>query len=215
LVAPLVASSQHLETMTVRLDTLTGESLIACLPALARLRIEVFRAWPYLYDGDEAYERAYLQTYAACPRAAVIVAWDGGEPVGASTCIPLEEAGAVVEPFRKRGWEPSRFFYFGESVLRPAYRGRGIGVAFFEAREAHALSVSNCDHACFCSVRRPPNHPACPPDYTPLDAFWRRRGYQPVPGLECTMSWKDVGETAETAKPLVFWIKMLRSGAPL
>ena len=200
----------------MRLETMTGADLIACLPALARLRIEIFRAWPYLYEGNDAYERAYLQSYASCPRAAVIVAWDGDEPVGASTCMPLEEAeAAITEPFRNRGWEPSRFFYFGESVLRAEYRGKGVGVDFFAAREAHALRVSDCDHACFCSVRRPPDHPARPPDYTPLDAFWRRRGYRPAPGLECTMSWKDVGEAGETSKPLAFWIKALRSAAPL
>jgi len=45
--------------------TLTGDGLTAALADLARLRIAVFRDWPYLYDGDEAYEREYLRAYAA------------------------------------------------------------------------------------------------------------------------------------------------------
>eukprot|EP01031_Cornospumella_fuschlensis_P048144 gene48144-58971_t len=36
------------------------QSVADVLPALARLRITVFRDFPYLYDGDPAYEAAYL-----------------------------------------------------------------------------------------------------------------------------------------------------------
>ena len=35
---------------------LTGEALGAALDDVARLRIEVFRAFPYLYDGDAEYD---------------------------------------------------------------------------------------------------------------------------------------------------------------
>lgn len=36
---------------------------------LASLRIRVFRDFPYLYEGDRQYERRYLRTYFASPRA--------------------------------------------------------------------------------------------------------------------------------------------------
>ncbi|HTW28573.1 MAG TPA: GNAT family N-acetyltransferase [Acetobacteraceae bacterium] len=199
----------------VRIETVRGAALLPLLPALGRLRTDVFRDYPYLYDGDPAYETTYLRTYADSPGAAVIVAFAGDEPVGASTCIPLaHETDNVTAPFRARGWDPARFFYFGESVLRRAWRGRGIGVAFFAGREAHARAASTCDFACFCAVQRPADHPARPADHVPLDAFWRKRGYTPYPDLVCTMSWREVGAMAETTKPLAFWIGSLR-GAPL
>ena len=44
--------------MTVTTRVLTGDDLAAALPDVARLRIDVFRDWPYLYDGDADYERA-------------------------------------------------------------------------------------------------------------------------------------------------------------
>jgi GNAT superfamily N-acetyltransferase len=199
----------------LRIETLTGDALLPILPDLARLRLTVFRTWPYLYDGDEAYERRYLQTYIKSPGAAVVVAWDGDTPVGASTCLPMtEEEENVSAPFVARGWDPARFFYFGESVLLPTYRGGGTGVAFFNAREAHARRISNCDYACFCSVKRPEDHPARPQGWVPLHDFWRKRGFTPYPDLICTMSWKDVGEPQETPKQLTFWMKSLR-GAPL
>ena len=52
---------------------LTGDSVGAVLDDLARLRIAVFRDWPYLYDGDPAYERDYLRAYQS-PGAVVVAA---------------------------------------------------------------------------------------------------------------------------------------------
>ncbi|AHJ63329.1 Acetyltransferase, GNAT family [Granulibacter bethesdensis] len=210
-----IMSQTSSSSPSLRIETLSGEALVPVLPALAHLRLSVFRTWPYLYDGDQAYEQRYLQTYVRSPGAGVVLAWDGARAVGASTCLPMvEEEENVSEPFRKRGWDPARFFYFGESVLLPEYRGCGVGVAFFREREAHAKRVSNCDYATFCSVKRPENHPSRPADWVPLHEFWTRRGFTPFPSLTCRMSWKDVGEADETEKELTFWIKSL-SGTPL
>ena len=199
------------ETEPIRVETLTGEALIPHLPALARLRITVFRTWPYLYDGSEAYESGYMRTYADSPRAAVVIAFAGEEPVGASTCLPLtDESENVQAPFLAHGIEPSRVFYFGESVLLPRLRGQGIGVRFFEAREAHARAASDAEFACFCSVERAPDDPRRPPGYTPLDAFWRKRGYQPMPGFACSMDWREVGQAEDTPHKLNFWGRALR-----
>ncbi len=195
--------------------TRTGAQIAPIIPALAALRCRIFRSWPYLYDGDEAYERRYLRIYADSPRAAIIVATDGDDIVGASTCLPLtDETDEVKAPFLAQNIDPARVFYFGESVLREDYRGHGIGVAFFAAREAHARATSACDFAAFASVIRPPDHPARSPGYIGLDAFWIRRGYTRRGDLICHMAWKDLDDAVETEKPLVFWMKSL-TGAPL
>lgn len=187
-----------------------GEAVLPHVPALARLRRIVFRDWPYLYDGDEAYEAKYIATYAACPRAALVVAWDGAEAVGLSTCLPLQdETENVVAPFRAAGLNPADWFYFGESVLLPAYRGQGVGVAFFEQREAHARSFGTYRHAAFCAVQRPADHPMRPPSAVPLDGFWHHRGFTRHPGLACTMRWRDLGQAEETDHPMQFWTKDL------
>ena len=43
--------------MSLRVALLTGTALGQVLPDLARLRITVFRDWPYLYEGTLAYEQ--------------------------------------------------------------------------------------------------------------------------------------------------------------
>ena len=195
----------------MRIETFRGLDILPYLEPLAALRTEIFRNWPYLYEGSDEYEQTYLRRYASSRNAAVVIAFDRFErPVGASTCIPLaDEVAAIQEPFRQRGDEPHRFLYFGESVLLPEHRGRGIGHAFFDAREAHARTIAGCDFTCFCSVWRPEPHPARQANLPPLDAFWRRRGYAPAENLSCYLPWLDVGGTEETLKRLDFWIRPL------
>ena len=188
--------------------TLTGDGLTAALADLARLRIAVFRDWPYLYDGDEAYERGYLRAYAA-PGAVVVAAMDGSRMVGAATGAPMEHhASDFAAAFAARPEPLEQIFYCAESVLLPEYRGHGLGHAFFDGREAQGRALGRRWSA-FCSVVRPDDHPARPAGYRPLDGFWRKRGYAPLPGVTAQFRWRDLGEAEETAKPLQFWMKPL------
>ncbi|HLL24828.1 MAG TPA: GNAT family N-acetyltransferase, partial [Kofleriaceae bacterium] len=59
--------------MTVGVERVVGDAIGPYLPALAALRIRVFREWPYLYDGSLAYEEAYLASYVS-PDAIVVLA---------------------------------------------------------------------------------------------------------------------------------------------
>ena len=58
---------------------------------MARLRIAVFRDWPYLDDGDIACEEAYLQVYRDSRDAILVGALDGDRLVGAATGAPMED----------------------------------------------------------------------------------------------------------------------------
>lgn len=194
--------------MTVTTRVLTGDDLAAVLDDVARLRIRVFRDWPYLYDGDPDYERRYLAAYQS-PGAVVVVAEDQGRIVGASTGAPMaDHAEDFAAAFANRPEPLSGIFYCAELVLLPAYRGLGLGHAFFDAREQHARRLGAA-YCAFCSVQRPADHPARPVDYRTLDDFWRKRGYRPLPGVIARFSWTDVGELAETEKPLQFWMRSL------
>jgi len=194
---------------TVRLEILTGPSLEAALPALAGLRIKVFREWPYLYDGDLAYEEAYLQRYRNSKDAIVVGAFDADRLVGASTGTPLvDHAEDFAVAFAGSEIDLNTVFYCAESVLLPAYRGLGLGHSFFDARESHARDRGYLLSA-FCGVLRPQDHPMKDKDYAPLDPFWRKRGYAPLQGVVAQFSWKDIGSSCATDKPLQFWAQEL------
>lgn len=193
--------------MTIAVRPLTGDELATALGPLAQLRIAVFAAFPYLYDGDAAYEAEYLREFAAAPDAVLVAAFDGDAIVGAATAAPMVHQKAEFrDPFAARGIDVARLFYFGESVLLPEDRGRGIGHAFFDHREAQARTCG-ANAACFAAVIRPADHAARPADYAPLDPFWARRGYARVPGLVTELGWKDQGDADETMKPMQYWLK--------
>lgn len=197
----------------LEVETLEGAALAArideALPALAQLRIDVFRVYPYLYDGDAEYERKYLRSYAEAPGAVVVLAKDGARIVGAATGAPMaEQKEAWAKPLATRGYNLDTLFYCGESVLLEAYRGRGLGHAFFDERE-RAARRGGATHSCFCAVIRPEDDPRRPADYRPLDPFWRARGYAPVEGAEAHFGWREVGGAEEVENRLQVWLRAL------
>ena len=189
--------------LTVR--RLSRAQVADALPDIAKLRIEIFRAFPYLYDGDVAYEEAYLAPYVDNDDAVIVGAYDSDRLVGASTGMPLlQHDDEFAAAFSGKGYDLARVFYCAESVLRPEYRGQGVGHAFFEQREGVAQQ-SGFTFSTFCAVVRPDTHPARPEDYRSLEPFWRARGYRSLSGIETTFAWKDVGESTTSAKPMQFW----------
>lgn len=193
----------------MQIFTCTGSKVEPYLEALAQLRIAVFQEYPYLYAGDLAYEADYLRHYAQTPDSLLVIAQDGQQIVGVATGMPLlHQPEAVQAPFRPSPYPIEAVFYYGESVLLPSYRGRGIGVAFFHEREAFARRLARFQWASFCAVVRPATHPQKPVDYSPLNAFWQKRGFA-ASALYCSMSWPDLGAAAPSSKPMQFWIKGL------
>jgi GNAT superfamily N-acetyltransferase len=192
---------------TVRLEPFTGSPARPYIPELAKLRMTIFRDFPYLYDGDVHYEEKYLSTYMTSPDSFLVIVFDSEKVVGATTAIPLvQETEEFKKPFLAQGYDLNEIFYFGESLLSPQYRGQGIGAKFFELREEQAKKYG-ATLTTFCAVERPENHPLRPVNYQPLHAFWRKRGYERQSELHTTYFWKDIGDEQETAKPMVFWLK--------
>lgn len=188
----------------------SGAAIAPYLDDLARLRIAVFRDYPYLYEGDAVYERSYLSTYAASAGSVFVLARDGERTIGAATGVPLaDEASAFQQPFLGRGIDLGQVFYFGESVLLPEYRGQGIGHRFFDHREAHARELGGFSFTAFAAVDRAANDPRRPANHRDNDVFWSKRGYVRQPGMTMQLAWKELGEETETEKPLTFWLRRL------
>ncbi len=194
--------------MTIQIKTVTGEAIQPYVMDLARLRMDIFRDYPYLYEGSLDYEERYLIPYLRSPDTVMVLALDGDRVVGAASGMPLEiETDEVKRPFLQAGIPVDEVFYFGESLLYKPYRGHGIGHRFFDEREKHARSCGAYRKTAFFAVQRPEDHPLRPEGYRPLDDFWKKRGYVPRPDLMTTFEWLDVGDTRETGKPMMFWMK--------
>ncbi|MGY6631651.1 MAG: GNAT family N-acetyltransferase [Wenzhouxiangella sp.] len=189
-----------------------GHDLLAWQEDLARLRIQVFREFPYLYEGSLDYERDYLAGFAAAEGAVLVLALDGERVVGCATAMAMAGAEAAFrQPFEQAGMAIDSIVYFGESVLLPDYRGLGVGHRFFDEREreAHRLGARLTT---FCAVQRPDDHPLRPANYRSLHPFWHKRGYRQRPELTTRFRWQDVDESAESAKTMVFWTRESTTG---
>lgn len=195
---------------TLEFTSKKGSAIAELFDDLAKLRIAVFREYPYLYEGSVDYEREYLQTYFNSSDSFLFAVYDGTEMIGATTCIPLkDETEEVQEPFIKAGMNLEDIFYFGESILLPTYRGNGLGHRFFREREGHVAQFGTYKMTCFCAVDRGNSHPAKPADYRPHDEFWTKKGYQKHPKLKSLFEWTDVGESLPTKKEMIYWYKLL------
>ncbi|WP_291728585.1 GNAT family N-acetyltransferase [Bernardetia sp.] len=198
----------------MHIQLFTGDAIQPYIRNLAALRMEVFREYPYLYDGDFDYEQVYLYSYIHAKHAAVVLAFDGSDVIGASTCIALDESDTFIQfPFLAKGYDVSKGVYFEESVLRKKYRKQGIGVCFFEEREKWAATyfkkknVVEGRFTTFCGINRPKDHPLRPKTYANLEAFWNHRGYIKQPNLQTQISWKEIDQEKEEFHNLTFWIK--------
>jgi GNAT superfamily N-acetyltransferase len=190
----------------LRYELAVGANIAALIPQLGQLRMDVFYDFPYLYEGSLEYEEKYLRIYTQNPLSVAFGVFDQDKLVGATTGIPLiAESLEIQKPFLERQLNLDNIFYFGESILLPAYRGKGLGHLFFDEREKHALE-NGFKTTAFCSVVRSENHPLRPTDYRSNDAFWSKRGYTKQ-DFSCEMSWLDRNETEESEKELLFWTK--------
>lgn len=195
--------------LDIRIEVVAGPAAATRLRDVAALRIAVFREWPYLYAGDDEYEHRYLEAYAASERSVFVLALAGECVVGASTGLPLaDDAAAFQAPFLDRGIAPDTVFYLGESVLLPEYRGRGVGHAFFDRREAHARSLGGFAMTAFAAVDRDATDPRRPPGHRDNDAFWRGRGYARQPGMTMRLEWDEV-DAGPRNHALTFWTRPL------
>lgn len=191
----------------LRLQNFHGAELAPHLDALGELRIAVFHEYPYLYAGTLEHEREYLGTYVRSSGSLVVLVFDDDRVVGATTCLPMLDEGPEFQAaFVQAGYDLSTICYFGESILLPAYRGRGIGKEFFVRRETHVRKLG-LKLSTFCAVDRPAEHVLRPQGYRPLDDFWRSQGYVKRPELQATFVWQEIGEETESPKTLTFWTK--------
>lgn len=194
----------------IHVRSFTGGGLKPYIHSVAKLRMEVFKDYPYFEDPDLDRETLYLRKISSNKETIGVLIFDNTTLVGASLGYPLSmEEASLQLPFNERRLDTASYFYFGNSALLRQYRGRGIGHHFFDAREAHVAHYKKYKHICFCVPDCPEPDPNRPKDFVPLVDFWRKRGYVPHPEIKGTLSWKKIDESCPSKKPMSFWIKDL------
>ena len=108
------------------MEVLKGNEIKNYVDELGRFRIEIFKEFPYLYEGNMEYERNYLYRYTKSSESILILMKDTRGLFGACTGIPLQDEDTEhVRPFQKINIE--EIFYIGELMVRADSRGKRLG----------------------------------------------------------------------------------------
>ena len=180
-----------------------GKEIVPYIDELARLRIEVFREFPYLYDGNFDYEKKYLAKFGEIDESIVILVLENQEVIGALTGLPIKnESKEITQNLTKKQLEKG--FYLSEILLYKDFRQQGIGQALMNQLETSV----NKPFTLFllATVIREENHPLKPKDYASLEHFWIKNNYVST-NQTFSFSWKDIHNESETTKSLVLWQK--------
>ncbi len=196
----------------IHVRSFTGAQLKTYLHTIAKLRMTIFKEYPYLAEQDLQRETDYVRKIAIHKESIGVLIFDNTILVGVALGLPLiAEDPQMQQPFIERGLPVENYYFFSASTLLKPYRGRGIGHHFYDVRETHVKHYNKFSHICFCTPVRPANDPQRPADYQPLDDFWRKRGYVHQPEIQGHYQWTEVGKQHPEEKTLAFWIKDLHA----
>ena len=198
--------------MKIEYDIMTGEQIREHLPLMATLRSQSFKEFPYLYDGSVEAGEKYLATYAETKDATVIIAKFNGEIIGFSTGLPLNADTKLTRDLKAsyQRIEPdlARYYYFGEIIILPEFRGQGIARAMYDKQQT-AVAEKGYTEFVILTVVRQANHPCQPKDYRSTDSLWPHLGFKKS---DITMHYPwavidETGHSAETDNTMQAWNK--------
>jgi GNAT superfamily N-acetyltransferase len=192
----------------ISLRTFTGVAIGETIDQVAKLRIEIFAEYPFLYAGDIEYEKKYLKKFVTMQDGIIIWVYDHHTLIGVATGFPMSDDPLQIV-LKDHGLDPKEYFCFGESILRKSYRNAGIGSVFMQLREAHAREHHRYKYLCFYTIDQDPHDPKRPKDYKSLHAFWNKRGFKERRDLQGSISFQQIGQDHETPQRMIFWIKQL------
>ena len=196
------------EPNDISIKTFTGKDIAPHLAALGNFRIDIFREFPYVYDGDMEYEIKYLSRYAQCDNSVLLIGKDTRGVACACTGIPLQhELAEFQAPFLQRGLDLADKFYLGEIMIRSDLRGQGMGSRLMTQALTTIAASKRYRQVLLCTVIRDPNHALRPRDYRTTYNLWTKFGFERLEGFDVEFSWKDIGDQIETKKNMATWIK--------
>jgi Acetyltransferase (GNAT) family len=186
--------SPEIQKPNITFKVFQGKEIEPFLDELAKARIKQFRYYPYLYQGNMEYEKAYLAPYVANEDGLMIAAFDDYTMIGFVTGIPLMSSSEIIQDaenqFAKLGYDARKLYYLGEVIIAPQYRQFGIGHKFIKPVESKILSLGYVG-ACGLIVDRPADHPLRPKEFPDLIVYAKSLGYVNT-GLTSELSWPTI-----------------------
>jgi len=193
------------------IKVIAPEDIHSYVEDIARLRVTVFKEYPYLYDGNFDDELLYAQKFVNSPNSLVCLLFDKNKVVGALTGLPLAYEDVLIrDTWEQNSNTPlSSVYYFSEMLMYSEYRKHGYGSKLFVTGENCVKQYSSFDTITLITIHRNNNHPLQPTSYKPLDHFCEIHGYTKHDDITCIISWKEIGASEASQNELIYWSKIL------
>ena len=200
--------------MGITVEIYIGQDSTDYIDTISKLRVDVFKEYPYLYEGELCYEKNYMLGYTTDKQAMIAIARVDGKLAGVSTGIPLISNSEIVvdakKVFLQEKIEIGDYYYYGEVIVLPEYRGRGLTTKLYAAQN-ELIKSWGFKHVCILTVVREIDHPLKPVDYKSPEKMWEHLGFfrnklitdYHWPTIQADKSVKDIKNTLE------FWTKQL------
>ena len=192
-----------------------GREVLSLEEEFVAFRLSEFRQFPYLYEGTAAAECAYLKAYAAESNSMLVTIREAGRAVGMLTSVPLlaksfPAYGGFADGVRQLGHDPAEFFYFGEAIVLPEYRNRGLARRGCGMIEAYARLLGY-RFGCMATVSRLADHPLRPVGYQDPGPVFAAFEFKKT-RLTSVFAWPTVqpdGSVKTQENTMDWWIKPL------
>jgi ribosomal protein S18 acetylase RimI-like enzyme len=201
--------SSQVDTYTIKL--LTGSELKAIESFFVDQRIALFRAYPYLYDGNRNEEESYFGWFSKLTHTAIAVAYQRDVPIGFVSGTSFVQFGehfeGSVDLFERFGLKPHSYFYISEVLILPEHRGNNLTKRLFDVLEEHAQK-RGFRSGCLVTESHD-SHPLMPIGYKQLDYLWMRLGFAKS-SLNTKHDWLTLqvdGTTLRQDHVLDYWLK--------
>jgi GNAT superfamily N-acetyltransferase len=203
--------------MMLDISVYFGSEITPFLEDVAKLRIQLFREFPYLYEGTSSIEEEYLRGFSSDPKSMLVVARSGKELASVSTAWPFTADANILKLAKQRfgevGIRVEDVYYYGEILVKEKFRGRGITRKSYELHEAAAKDYGY-SIASIATVVRSVDDPRRPLNYIDTDALWGKLGFSKT-NIIVKHPWPTIqvdGTSTDELNPMVFWTKQLREG---
>jgi ribosomal protein S18 acetylase RimI-like enzyme len=200
--------------LSTTIDIFVGKETAKYIDIVSEWRIKLFREYPYLYVGDIEYEKKYMQGHATDKQAMIAIAKVDGMLAGFSTGFPLISDSEIVADVKKlvsqAGDDIADYYYYGEIMVLPEFRGRGLASMLYTAQD-NLIKSWEFKHVCISTVVQEENHPLKPAGYKSTEGMFEHMGFvknklminYPWPTIQHDQSIKEVNHQ------LACWTKSL------
>lgn len=203
-------SIQSLCSEEIKIQVFKGKEIAPYVQDISELRLDFFRNYPYLYDGEIVSDKEYVQMYPNSEHAILVVAKDNEKVIGVVTGLPMDEAPEDIKNFIDDKKMPSKnVFYLGEIVLNKEYAGDNLENKMYNEFERTVKNTGNATQIYLFEIETQKNDPRKPSNYVSIEDFWQAQGFSQNPELITQFSWKEIGSSETKNHPMVLWKKDL------